>query len=73
MARVRKPKCQDCGSARCHVVSRADGAMTWLCGSCETLRNDPNAKLRKPPDGADGLPINWPVRTKKKPQKESLF
>jgi hypothetical protein len=47
--------------------------MVWLCGSCETLRNDPKAKLRKPPDGADGLPINWPVRTKKKPQRESLF
>lgn len=43
--------------------------MVWLCGSCETLRNNPDAALRKHPEG---LPSTWPAR-KGKPQKESLF
>jgi len=69
MARVRKPFCADCGSARCHVVSREGGAMIWLCGSCETLRNDPEAKRTEHPPG---LPQTWP-KGRGKPQKETLF
>jgi hypothetical protein len=43
--------------------------MVWLCGSCEALRNNPDApRLTNPP----GLPSSWP-KGRGKPQKESLF
>jgi len=70
MGRVKKPKCQDCGSGRCHAVLTDYGGHLWLCGSCEMLRNEPEAKLREHPDG---LPGTWPKRGRGKPQKESLF
>jgi hypothetical protein len=71
MARVRKPFCTDCGGGNAHVVSLPNGGSIWLCGSCEVLRNDPEAPRRKVPEG---LPGTWPQRGRKgKPQKESLF
>ena len=71
MGRVRKPFCTDCGTASCHVVTLPSGAMIWLCGSCETLRNNPDAEKTKVPPG---LPGTWPQRGRKgKPQKETLF
>lgn len=65
----RAPFCADCRSADCHVVPQDHGGMVWLCGSCEALRNNPDApRLTNPP----GLPSSWP-KGRGKPQKESLF
>ena len=81
----KAPFCHDCGSADCHVVgyegiatiTDVNGVKTprgsiynvWLCGSCEMLRANPEAKrMTHPP----GLPGSWPSRAKVK-QKEKLF
>jgi hypothetical protein len=68
---VRKPFCHDCGAGSPNVVSLPGGGSIWLCGSCEVLRNDPEAaKVNHPP----GLPATWPQRGRRgKPQKETLF
>lgn len=65
------PKCAECGSlASVHVALIEPGdpgkGHTWLCGSCEYLRENPDAKRGEAP----GLPIN--MRPKRK-QKETLF
>jgi hypothetical protein len=80
----KAPFCNDCGGADCHVVgyegvatvTDVDGKKVaqgqvyhvWLCGSCEFLRENPDAQLRATPPG---LPASWPTRKRK--QKETLF
>ena len=68
MARARKPFCADCGKSDCHVVARPGGGNIWLCGSCEMLRLNPDAELRK---HSPGLPAFW--RAGRRKQKETLF
>lgn len=65
----KAPFCADCGSSDAHAVSQPGGGIIWLCGSCEVLRNDPQAARRSHPPG---LPSNWP-KGRGKPQKEQLF
>jgi hypothetical protein len=72
----KTPSCADCGTANCHLVTvrfapfgSEDYYYKWLCGSCEFLREHPDAeKLTHP----SGLPVNWPRRGQPK-QKETLF
>ena len=64
----KAPFCADCGSLEAHVVSRGEGSL-WLCGSCEYLRENPDAATMEHPQG---LPRSWP-KGRGKPQKESLF
>jgi len=68
LGRVKKPKCQDCGTAHCAVVAVKGGGLLWLCGSCEMLRANPDAPRTKVPPG---LPSTW--KKKPKPQEDGLF
>ncbi len=63
----KSPFCADCGSHDAHVVGNSSGGHLWLCGSCELLRANPDARLATNPPG---LPSTWPGRGK---QKERLF
>jgi len=70
MNRAKKPFCADCKTTTgVHVVAQGQGSV-WLCGSCEVLRADPNARRTEHPPG---LPVTWPRRRTKQPQKEQLF
>lgn len=65
-----KPKCQDCGTTDCHVVAIRDSAFhgkvlrhTFLCGSCEYLREHPEAPRA----------VKLPRERTKRLQRETLF
>lgn len=66
--KARLPKCADCGCANPHAVLRnpdwPDYGYTWLCGSCEYRRLNPDARPYVP------LPHE---RRAKPVQKERLF
>lgn len=68
--KVRLPKCHDCGTRKCHAVNLPMGGIVWLCGSCEVLRDDPEAAKGKVPPG---LPSTWPKGHRGKPQNDQLF
>lgn len=63
-------KCSGCGKAEAHVVLRVAGdpdkGHDWLCGSCEYLRANPEAKT--------GPVVKLPIDMRRRPlQKETLF
>lgn len=79
MARARNslqgkpPKCSKCGKAPAHVTLREPGdpksGNTWLCASCELLRENPAATIAPVPEIKDGV-----LAGRKRPlQKERLF
>lgn len=66
----RPPKCSKCGTLDCHVALVVPGdpksGHFWLCGSCELLRENPDAVTGAMP----GLPIKERAKPK---QKERLW
>lgn len=68
MTKRSNPVCHDCGKGGAHVTPHPSGTgVFWLCGSCELLRENPEAKKGRV---VRGLPIEGrPAKL----QKETLF